>query len=107
MKYYQVIFIDEYNNFYEIGCFKSLQDAEPEVNFHLNLYIYVDEDGNSTGEAPEFGEGKNLDHLVEYASTFGPVFDRVIDVEEGCVQIKGFIKYTEDTIQEMTELEGK
>ena len=107
MKYYQVIFVDEYNNLYEVGNFASLKDAEPEVNFQLNLYIYVDEDGNSTGEAPEFGEGKNLGPLVEYPSTFGPAFDRVIDVEEGCIQVRGFVKDTEDTIEDLKELEKR
>lgn len=107
MKYYHVIFVDEYDNWYELGMYASLKDAEPDVNSQLEGYNYVDEDGNSTDEHPAFGEDKNLGPLQEYASTFGPCFDRMIDVDEGCVQVRGFINSTELTIQELKELEEK
>lgn len=107
MKYYHVIFVDEYNNWYELGMYASLKDAEPDVNSQLEGYNYVDEDGNSTDEHPAFGVDKNLGPLQEYAGTFCPCFDRVIDVEEGCVQVRGFISSTELTIQELKELEEK
>ena len=99
MKYYQVIFVDEYNNFYEIGNFLHLEDAEPEVNKMLEQYVLAEDDDVDPGASPEFGEGKNLDRLVEYPSTFSMCFDRIIDVEEGCVQVRGFIKDTYASIK--------
>lgn len=109
MKYYQVIFIDEYNNFFELGYYKDLADAEPDVNKYLESYRLCDdeEEDSHAGEVPEFGEGKNLDRLVEYPSTFSACFDRLIGVDEGCVEIRGFIKDTEDTIQELRKLTGE
>lgn len=105
MRYYQVMFVDEYENYFELGFYKSLADAEPDLNFYLKNYILEGEDGHN-GEVPEFGEGKNLDRLTEYASTFSCCFDRYICVEEGSVRICGFIKDTEETIRELQELTG-
>ncbi len=104
MIYYQVIFVDEYNNLYELGFFTSLADAEPVVNGYLSQYVLSDEYEDFSGEVPEFGEEKNLGPLVDYLGTFGPVFDRIVNVEEGCVQVRGFIKEAEDTIEELKEL---
>jgi len=44
---------------------------------------------------PRFGDGPedNQGILKEYPGTFGPVFDRMIDVEEGYLQIRGFVRY--------------
>lgn len=107
MKYYQVIFIDEYDNLFEIGYFKSLEDAEPEVNEMLSQYVLGEDNDVDPGATPEFGPNKNLDRLVEYASTFNTCFDRMISVEEGYVQVRGFVKDTEDTINELKKLAGK
>ncbi len=99
MKIYQVIFVDEYNNFYELGLFRSLLDAEPEVNNMLDSYQDID-----SGETPRFGEDENLGHLEEYPSTFSMCFDRTIDIEEGCVQIRGFIKDSNDMLEDIKKL---
>jgi len=107
MKYYQVIFVDEYNNFFEIGPCAKLSDAEPEVNKYLEGYVLSEDAESGPGETPEFGEGKNLGRLTEYPSTFSMVFDRTIDVEEGYVQVRGFIKDTDETIKELQELAGE
>lgn len=107
MKYYQVIFVDEYNNFYELGLYKDLLDAEPDVNGHLSNYVLMEDDDVDPGAVPQFGENANLGHLVEYPSTFNYCFDRIIPVEEGDVQVRGFIKDTEDTIQELRQLTGE
>lgn len=107
MKYYQVIFVDEYNNFYELGYYAHLEDAEPDVNNYLESYILPEEDDVDPGAVPCFGENENLGHLVEYAGTFDYCFDRTICVEEGVVQVRGFIKDTKDTINSMKELEGE
>ena len=107
MKYYQVLFIDEYNNIYEVGDFKSLEEAEPEVNKMLEQYVLGEDNDVDPGATPEFGVDKNLDRLVEYPSTFSMCFDRMIDVEEGYVQVRGFIKDTEQTILSLKALESK
>ena len=103
MKYYQVIFVDEYNNFYELGNFRSLEDAEPEINEMLDGYI-LDED-EVQGENACFGPDQPLGRLTEYPSTIYNCFDRIIAVDVGCVQVRGFIKDTKNTIKEMKELE--
>lgn len=83
---YQVVFVDEYDNWYEVGWYDDLEEAEEPLNDYLKLY--KDEDGN----VPEFGEGTNLGHLEEYPSTFTFCFDRFIDVDCGCVQVRGFVR---------------
>ena len=107
MKYYQVIFVDEYDNFYDLGNFKNLADAEPAVNDYLRQYRLSEEDDIDPGAVPEFGFNKNQDRLTEYPGTFGPVFDRNINVEEGYVAVRGFIFDTELVINDLKELEKK
>ena len=105
MKCYEVIFVDEWNNFYEVGFFKSLEDAEPEVNNYLEQYVFGEDSDIEPGAKPEFGPDKNLGRLEEHASTFSYCFDRTFDVEEGYVQVRGFIRDTEDTINTLKALE--
>ena len=87
---YQVIFVDEYNNFYHLGFFNDLKDAEPELNAYLEDYEAYDE---TTGDIVkiQFGDAGHLGHLREYPSTFSSCFDTIIDTTCGCVQIRGFI----------------
>ena len=82
-KKYQVIFVDEYDNWYEVGWYDNLEEAEEPLNEYLK--VYTDEDGN----VPMFGEKTTLGHLEEYPSTFNPCFDRDICVDCGCVQVRG------------------
>ena len=77
---YQVVFVDEYNNWYLIGFFEKLEDAEPLVREYLEGYDF--EDGITIEEAC---------HLEEYASTFCSCFDKIIDTTCGCVEVRGFI----------------
>ena len=86
---YEVMFIDEYNNMYLIGFFNNLQDAVPELNNMLKGYEAVDEE---TGEVfePQLGD-EHIGDLTEYVSTYGTCFDKDICVQEGCVQIRGFV----------------
>lgn len=90
MKVYQVVFVDEYNNWFLCGFYKSLLDAEKDVNEYLSSYTLSEDVYEGQTEAA-FGEDKPLGHLEEYASTFESNFDRVIDVECGCVEVRGFI----------------
>ena len=90
-KKYQVVFVDEYNNWYLVGFFDKLEDAVPEVNAYLESYeLEEDEEGN-TGVVPQLGKDASLGELTEYASTFSSCFDRIIDTTCGCVQVRGFI----------------
>lgn len=104
MKYYQVLFIDEYDNIYELGNFATLKEAEPIVNEYLKQYELNEYDVESDGGVPCFGEKTNLGHLFEYASTFNTCFDRIIPVSEGSISVRGFIKDTEDTMLEMMNI---
>lgn len=90
MKVYQVVFVDEYNNWYLCGFYTSLLDAEKDVNEYLSGYT-LESDMNEGETEAAFGDDKPLGHLEEYASTFEFNFDRVIDVECGCVEVRGFI----------------
>lgn len=60
VKIYQVIVIDLWNNMYNVGYFKNLDDAIPELN------TYISDD---LGIKLEPGD------IKEYPSTFNMVFD--------------------------------
>lgn len=87
-KRYQVVFVDEYNNWYLVGFFDNLEDAVPELNSYLEDYELEEDDLSGT---PQFGKGTNLGELTEYASTFSPCFDRIINTTCGCVEVRGFV----------------
>lgn len=89
LKKYQVVFVDEYNNWYLVGFFDNLRDAEPQLNSMLEGYIGYDEDGNKI--KLQFGDDTELGPLVEYAGSFSPVFDRILDADVGCIQVRGFV----------------
>ena len=89
LKKYQVVFVDEYNNWYLIGFFNDLREAEPGLNEMLRDYVGYDDDGNKCEF--QFGDDTVLGHLVEYPGTFSPVFDRILDADVGCIQVRGFI----------------
>ena len=88
-KKYQVIFVDEYNNWFLVGFFDNLEDAVPEVNSYLETYEF-EEDDELSG-VPQFGKNANLGELTEYASTFSFCFDRIINTTCGCVEVRGFV----------------
>lgn len=94
---YQVVFVDEYNNWYNIGFFEKLEEAEVHLNSFLIGYELEDaseyaEDGETVpAKDPQFGEGQVLGHLQEYAGTFGPQFDLTINTTCGCVEVRGFV----------------
>ena len=106
-KYYHVIFVDEYDNFFELGYYLDLKDAEKDANVYLSQYNLSEDDETDPGGVPKFGENENLGHLVEYPSTVSMCFDKQIYVDEGVVQVRGFIKETRDTIKQLQKLEEK
>lgn len=79
-KIYEVIFVDEYNNFWLVGFYHDLQNAVPDINDHLRAY------------------NTSIDHIDVYPSTFGECFDFEItsnnsefdDGYTGCM-VRGFI----------------
>ena len=81
---YEVVFVDEYSNWFLVGFFDSLAEAKPLVNEYLSLY--EDEEGRTV----ELGVNDTPD-LTEVPNTFGPTFDMCIDVPEGYVQVRGFV----------------
>ena len=83
---YQVVFVDEYNNWYLIGFFNDLHDAEPFIRDFLNGYEFEDDGELSQEELLE-----RACHLEEYPSTFSTCFDKCIDTTCGCVEVRGFI----------------
>ena len=86
LKKYEVVFVDEYNNWYLVGFYDTLEEAEKDVNDYL--LQYKDEE---TNKPLMFGDDTALGRLVEYPSTCGNCFDKIIDVPEGCIEVRGFI----------------
>lgn len=81
---YEIVIQDEYNDFYLLGFYESLDDAIEDINGFISVY---DEDG-----AIPLKKGD----LAEYASTFGACFDREIEWKNeddcpGSIMIRGFI----------------
>lgn len=105
MKTYQVIFVDENNIFYDLGFFRSLEDAEPELNLMLENYTFDEEDEEHPGEVPQFSEDGTLGRLVEWQAAFDTCFDREIYTSEGTIQVRGFIFDSEAIIAKLQELE--
>ena len=89
-KKYQVVFVDEYNNWWFIGFFDNLRDAEPEINSYLEGYK-MEGDEDDEGLEPQFGDDAPLGKLEEYAGSFNSIFDRTIATDSGCVAVRGFI----------------
>ena len=93
-----MVIIDEYDNFTELGIYDDLKKAEPDVNAQLESYNLCEDDEIDPGATPRFGTGEhdNQGELIEYAGTLGSIFDRIIPVDGGCVQVRGFIKEVVD-----------
>lgn len=76
MKKYQIIMQDEYNNLYNLGFYKHLEDSIEDINNWLSLY------------------GTKIEDLSEYASTFNSCFDKEIETKDGnVVMVRGFMIY--------------
>lgn len=89
-KKYQVVFVDEYDNWFLIGFFNDLDEALPGVNGHLALYE-ADPDEGDKPQKVWLGEGSPFGELAERPGSFSSVFDVNVDVPEGCVQVRGFV----------------
>ena len=83
MNKYQVIMQDEYNNLYHIGFYNQLEDSLEDINNWLSIY------------------GVEIDELKEYPSTFNMCFDKDIEVDEGCISIRGFIFDKDELTKEL------
>lgn len=106
-KYYHVIFCDEYDNWYFIGKFTNLRDAEPELNEMLKDTKVFEDNINTLGKPAQFGDYDDehvLGHLVERAGTMGPVFDVEIGTECGCCRVGGYISEELDLAEILRDL---
>lgn len=90
LKKYQVVFVDEYNNWWLIGFFNDLRDAEPQLNEFLKEYSGYGDDGVKVDRLT-LGYDEPLSPLVEYTSTFGMCFDKIIEADVGVLEIRGFV----------------
>lgn len=72
-KMYCVFIEDEYHNNWFLDFYNELSDSLDDINSFLDIY------------------NVKLDSIEEYPSTFGYAFDREVEVEEGCVYVRGFI----------------
>ena len=89
LKKYQVVFVDEYNNWWLVGFFDNLRDAEPQLNDYLKCYNACE--GDEEYDHFAFGDNETLGPLTEYMATSGWCFDRIIDVDAGVIEVRGFI----------------
>lgn len=92
---YQVVFVDEYDNWWLCGFYDKLSDSLEQVNSYLSQYkANPDQDSDDESEesmvTPWVGENSPFGDLAEQAGTFGPTFCIQIHVPEGCVQVRGF-----------------
>lgn len=91
---YQIIFVDEYNNFWLLGFYDDLSEAKDDINNTIKDYLLdgdsYDNDDILSMEC-RFGEDTVLGEFSEYASTFSTCIDREIYVENGVIQIRGFV----------------
>ena len=94
-KIYQVYFVDEWNNAYNVGFFKDLDSAIPGLNDLLKTYNVQLKSGD----------------ICEHAGTFGSYFDTYVsdifyddeDNDEICgLMIRGFIFDYDKLIEEIT-----
>lgn len=86
---YQVVFVDEYNNWWPCGFFDGLAEALPQVNAYLSMY--KPDEGEGEGDGPIWlGPDSPFGDLTEYAGTLGPCFDRAFSTPEGTVEVRGF-----------------
>lgn len=81
IKKYEVIFVDEWDNWHFLGFFDKLEEADPIASDCIKDYNGED------------GKPIQFDGLFEYPSTFGYCFDRIFETECGSIQIRGFIFY--------------
>ena len=86
---YQVIIVDVWNNYYELGWYGSTEEASEAVgqyiknDFFMNTPRLVDKDGKPLTE----DQAKALlsvpdDFIKEYPSTFSTCFDRSLSYSE-------------------------
>lgn len=90
---YQVVFVDEYENWWLCGFYDNLKEALPQVNAFLSQYE-PDKDAYCEDEVADgplwLGEGSPFGDLTEYAGTLGPVFDITLYATCGTIQVRGF-----------------
>lgn len=91
---YQVVFVDEYNNWWLCGFYDDLKEALPQVNSFLSLYEPDKDAYEDVGETDGplwLGEGSPFGDIGEYAGTIGSVFDITLYSPCGSVQVRGFV----------------
>lgn len=105
MKLYQVILQDEYNNLYEVGLYKSLDDSIKDLNKELEVYNIKLEKGDLREYPSTFGQCFDC-YLSDLAESKGITDQEKIDEMLG-VQIRGFILDSELITERISKLEKK
>lgn len=98
MKVYQIFFTDEYNNNYDLGFFKNLDDAVPAVNEMLFDYDFQVQKGQLTEKAGMFDS-----YIDCYISDLFSEedYEREEYLELGSMMIRGFIFDSDKLIEEI------
>jgi len=109
MKVYEIFLTDNYDNFYLIGFYKSLDDAIDEINMNIEDDRFKLEEGD----------------LKEYASTFNMCFDTCLwdifeskypelagksdysDFSDGGIWVRGFILDSQSLLNTLSELNNE
>lgn len=107
---YHVVFCDEYNNWFFLGDYDNLRDAEPDLNDYLKdmeMLCYDDEGNELPCQTPKFGEGENLGVLHAVPGTFGYTFDVEIPTTCGGCRVGGYIDYKVNWPKLLRDIAGK
>lgn len=93
-KLYEIIFVDEYENFINLGFYKDLNDAIEDINEQLKEYgngKYKLEKGEVKASPSTFGECFDLDIVNHFIEKLGENFEEEINEDLHGVAIRGFI----------------
>ena len=86
----EVVFVDEYANWWLLGFYNGPREAEGAANEYLRQYQLEDPEPGQEGPI-WLGDNSPFGDLSPYPSTIGMCFDKEFATPEGCVMVRGFI----------------
>ena len=106
-KLYQIIFVDEFDNFTNLGFYKSLDDSLKDINGRLSAYgkQYKLEKGEVLEYPSTLGKCFDLDVANHFAEKFGEEKEEQVMEDLHGVAIRGFVyELTEEDFNAMCKI---
>lgn len=101
-KLYEVIFVDEYNNFDLLGWFDNLDDAIEPINNRLEVYgDYKLENGDFQEYPGTFGSCIDMSLSNFFVDKLGEEYEDKIYGDIQCCEVRGFVHELDDTTYEI------